>query len=124
MDKKEERIGVFEGADLYRLSSFLDSLNTSQVIQEQKDQFSKNWSKIDTYHHMLNKYIISKEQYDKIVHINAKEPTFIGILLEGLYYKQQNIHPERIKTIKEYLMGAKKQARGFFDYQQKYITSL
>lgn len=124
LDRKQNRMDTFEGADLYRLSSFLDSMDDSQTIQKQKNLFEVNWPKIGAYHKILGNHEVTKEQFNKIASANAKRPTFIGILIEGLYYKQQNIHPERIKIIKEYLTKAIDNSNGFFEFQKKYTTAL
>lgn len=124
VNEKKEMMNIFEGSNLYRFSAFLDTIQHNLNPSKLQTNFKENWVKIDAYNQFLKGNTISEKTIKQITLQNAKRPTFMGILLEGLYYKQNNTYPERRTAIFNYLSKAIGNASGFYEYQTQHVKTL
>lgn len=121
--------GIFKGGDLYSFDRFLNNLNNRTAINEPR--ISLNTEQLKRYSLLLKGYIdikenniVTKPTFKQVGRINAKGSTFISAMIEGYYYKKNNIFPERITYIKNMLKRSLSDTNSYYISNQKLIEGL
>jgi|GEM_PF-7103233 len=124
IDKYNNIKNIHKGADLYAFSNFLNKIGQESDRDLILNNFKKESLLLKSYIALKEDHVVSKSNFAEISKINHKSAGFMSALLEGYYYKYNNVHTERILYIKDLLKKNMNNSNQYFKIHQNLVEEL